>query len=223
MGHAHTWEIRRLGLLRYAEALALQEHCREEVAAGHPGFWLIVRHPPVVTAGRRSSALGDLDVSPAELQGRGIDFAQTTRGGLLTYHHPGQVVVYPILDLRRLRMAVREYVEYLAGIVCETVAGMGIGGRYRPEAPGVWVYNRGVSRKIASIGVNVNRGITLHGVALNVRPDARVAPFMRCCGMPAEAFASIEEELGRSVEPEEVEGLFVPVIECVDPRRVGRL
>lgn len=187
------WEVRDLGLVPYREALAVQLTCAREVAEGHPGYWLLLRHPPVVTAGRRQDVLKDLLVGEEDLRKLGIDLIRTSRGGRLTYHHPGQIIGYPILQLRRERLGVRRYVGLISDLLEEFLAALGIPATRVENHPGVWVVHEGMEKKVVSIGVHVRHGVTMHGFALNVFQDRRPFSFMRWCGMGAENITSLEE------------------------------
>ncbi|HEV8018654.1 MAG TPA: lipoyl(octanoyl) transferase LipB [Steroidobacteraceae bacterium] len=163
--------IRRLGLVEYEPTWrAMQRFTAERDAATRDEIWFL-EHRPVFTLGvsanrRHLLAPGDIPV------------VQIDRGGQVTYHGPGQLVVYPLLDLKRLRLGIREFVEALERAVIDLAAGSGIEAERRRGAPGVYV----AGRKLASVGVRVSRGASYHGLALNVALD--LAPFGRInpCG-----------------------------------------
>jgi len=142
---------------------------------------ITVEHDPVFTVGRRGSA-GNLLVSREMLRQQGIPILDVERGGDITYHGPGQLVAYPILDLREHGGDVRSYVWGLEEAILRTLAGFGVSGRRITGRPGVWVDDR----KIASIGIHVRRWITLHGVAINVDVDRAHFAMIRPCGMSVE-------------------------------------
>jgi lipoyl(octanoyl) transferase len=172
-------ELRELGRLGYAEAFALQRRLVERRKAGEiPDQLLMVEHPHVVTMGRNGRA-AHLLAGPEELARAGVEFHQTDRGGDVTYHGPGQVVCYPILDLREWRRDVVAYVRAIEQAVIDALAGFGIEARREPGATGVWT-GRG---KIAAIGVHISRWVTSHGVALNVDTDLSYFRYIVPCGL----------------------------------------
>ncbi len=156
---------------------------------------MVLEHEPVVTLGPRTDAAADLP-DRALLAARGIDVAETDRGGRATYHGPGQLVAYPIVDLTRLGRDLRAYVAALQQAVVETLASVGVEGSPREgqEFVGVWVGER----KIASIGVQVSGWIASHGLALNVtRACAEPFGLFTPCGLPGLEVTSVEQETGR--------------------------
>jgi lipoate-protein ligase B len=187
------------GLTPYAEALELQAHlaaARSQQAV--PDVVVLCEHEPVVTLGSATAA-GDVP-DAAALEARGVDVRPAERGGRATYHGPGQLVGYPILDLAGHGRDLREYVRRLEGALVGALADLGVeaGVREGQEFVGVWVEDR----KIASIGVHVRRWITTHGFALNVSCD--LAPFglFVPCGLEGVEVTSVERELGRPVSRE---------------------
>jgi len=195
---AAAYLYRLSGLTPYPVALQLQ---RDLAAARSqnaiPDTIVVLEHAPVVTLGPRTDVAAELP-DRAALAARGIDVVETDRGGRATYHGPGQVVVYPVLDLTRLGRDLRAYVAGLQAAVVDTLAALGVEAEPRQgrEFVGVWVRER----KIASVGVAVSGWITRHGVALNVAAAAE-QPFglFMPCGLPALAVTSVERETGRRV------------------------
>lgn len=172
-------ELRDLGRVGYAEAFALQRRLVERRKSGEiPDQLVMVEHPHVVTMGRNGRA-ANLLAGPEELARAGVEFHPTDRGGDVTYHGPGQVVCYPILDLREWKRDVVAYVRAIEQVVIEALAGFGIEARREPGATGVWT-ERG---KIAAIGVHISRWITSHGVALNVNTDLSYFRYIVPCGL----------------------------------------
>ena len=170
--------VRRLGRRSYADACALQERAAGEVAAGAPDRLLFVEHPPVVTLGRGTGP-DQLLVSPEALAARGIAVVETDRGGGATYHGPGQVVGYPIVDLRRRGLTVRRYLGALERAVRVVLVGEGMGAFLRPGLTGVWTD----AGKVAAIGISVRRGVARHGFALNVDTDLSGFETIVPCGL----------------------------------------
>ena len=181
--------LRDLGRLSYADALDIQLAVRDGVRDGdHPDTLLIVEHDPVLTLGQRGDRSGILD--PQLLERFGIDVVQTSRGGNVTYHGPGQVVVYPILSLNNFRTDLRWYVARLEGAVIALLHDHGIDA-HRDAQHGVYT-ERG---KIASVGVHVSRWVTMHGVALNVATDVEHWRMIEPCGQPGAVATSMAEHL----------------------------
>ena len=188
-----------LGLVPYREAWQLQRSLAGAVSQGAiPETVIFLEHPPVVTLGRRTED-GELHVP----EGAAVDVVETDRGGKSTYHGPGQLVCYPILDLRLHGKDVKKYVRDLEEALIRTLAPLGLEGTRFEGLTGVWLHPP--PRKIASIGVHISRWITTHGYALNV--DLDPAPFtdwITACGLEDAAFTTIARELNRPVAVEEV-------------------
>jgi len=165
---------------------------REQVAARRRGevddTLLLVEHPPVITVGVE----GDDGGAAAS----GLEVVRVERGGHATYHGPGQLVGYPIVDLERRARDVRRFVRDLEAVLVEALAGFGVAAGHLSGQPGVWV---GGERKIASIGIAVDHWVTFHGFALNVDPDLAAFSRFRPCGLDGRRMTSIARELGRPV------------------------
>jgi lipoyl(octanoyl) transferase len=193
-------QLLRLGIVPYGDALALQRQLAAAVQARTaPDTVILLEHPPVVTLGRRTDP-GELHLPP----NAPVEVFETNRGGKSTYHAPGQLVCYPILDLNRHGRDVKRYVRDLEEALIRTVAPLGIEGERIDGLTGVWLTRP--PRKLASIGVHVSRWVTTHGYALNV--DLDPAPFtewITACGLEDAMFTTIARELGRPVVREEVE------------------
>jgi lipoyl(octanoyl) transferase len=191
-----------LGVVPYREAWDLQRALAGAVSQGAiPDTVLFLEHPPVVTLGRRTDEQ-ELHVP----DGAEVDVVETDRGGKSTFHGPGQLVCYPILDLRRHGKDVKKYVRDLEEALIRTLAPLGLEATRIEGLTGVWL--QGPPRKIASIGVHISRWITTHGSALNV--DLDPAPFtewITACGLDDAAFTTIARELGREVTVDEVRPL----------------
>ncbi len=179
MGTGPSCEVRNIGLTRYAVALETQ---RESVELRKSGAicdqLLIVEHPHVVTMGRNGHQ-ENLLASPDLLERSGIEFFETDRGGDVTYHGPGQIVGYPILDLREWKRDVHAYVRAIEQVILDTLAGFGIEAGREAGVTGVWT-NQG---KIAAIGVHISRWVTSHGFALNVDTDLNYFRYIVPCGL----------------------------------------
>jgi lipoyl(octanoyl) transferase len=188
-----------LGLVEYREALDLQRAVAVRVADGSlPDTVLFLEHPPTITLGRRSEP-GELHVPP----GADVEIVEVDRGGKSTYHGPGQLVCYPILDLARHGQDVKKYCRDLEEALIRTLAAFTLDATRIEGLTGVWLESP--PRKIASIGIHLSKWISTHGYALNV--DLDPAPFTQwitACGLDGYAFTSMERELGRAVTVTEV-------------------
>jgi lipoyl(octanoyl) transferase len=183
-----------LGVVEYREALSLQERIREARQDGElPDVLLTLEHPPVYTRGRRSVA-GELPFGEDWYLERGIDIVDTGRGGKVTYHGPGQLVGYPIVGVDD----VVAYVRLLEDALVTALADEGVAARSRPHEghrfTGVWVGDR----KIASIGVHLSRGVSMHGFAVNVDNDLEPFSWIVPCGLDGVAMTSLVAETGRA-------------------------
>lgn len=194
----------RLGRLAYDAALALQRRLHALRVAGEiPDVLLTVEHDPVFTCGRRARA-ESFRVDAAGIEAAGIAVRRVERGGDVTYHGPGQLVVYPIFDLRAQGRDVKGHVATLEEAAIRTLAGWGLVATRRDGLPGVWTA-RG---KIASVGVYVRRWVSMHGLALNVAVDAAHFAMIDPCGLPIRA-VSIADEVAPAPSLGVVEGRFV--------------
>jgi lipoyl(octanoyl) transferase len=193
-----TIEIRRLGVVPYGEALALQRALVEERRANRVGdLLLLVEHPHVLTLGvRGDGGRGHILATDAALASRGIEVFETGRGGDITYHGPGQLVGYPIVDLRPDRQDVHRYVRDLEEVLIRTAADYGIEAGRVPGLTGVWVGRE----KLAAIGVRIARWVTSHGFALNVSTDLEQFNLIVPCGIADRGVTSLERLLGRPVD-----------------------
>jgi lipoyl(octanoyl) transferase len=175
---AGALRVRRYGRCSYADGLALQQRAARAVAAGGADELLFVEHAPVITLGRGTTP-DQLRATPGELAAAGIALHATDRGGGATYHGPGQIVGYPIVDLRRRGTGVRDYLRALEAALVTALRGAGVDARLRPGLTGVWA----PGGKLAAIGVAVRRGITRHGFALNVTTDLAAFERIFPCGL----------------------------------------
>ena len=179
-----------LGSIDYPAALALQRDLHHRVTKGDlPTLLLLLQHPHVYTLGRRGSE-NDILVSADTLQELDAEVYHTDRGGEATYHGPGQLVGYPILDLRAAGLGPLAYVRTLERVIISSLAELDIHATSDDRPTGVWVGDA----KIAAIGVRVSRGVTMHGFALNVNPDLSYFNHIVPCGMPDASVTSIAEQ-----------------------------
>ncbi len=188
------------GRTRYSDALRRQEAMVAQRLAGAIGDTLVfTEHEPVVTLGVRPGAAGHLIWDAAELAHRGIELVDTNRGGDITYHGPGQIVGYPIVDLSP-RRDLHAYLRFLEQVLIHALGSLGLAAGRQPGRTGIWLG----SRKIAAIGVAVRRWVAYHGFALNVNND--LGPFAGIvpCGIADGTVTSLRQELGRACDPAEV-------------------
>jgi len=195
--------------MRYAEALALQRSLVDGKKAGDATDYLVlVEHPPVVTLGRKAEE-GHLVVPREALAARGIDVADIERGGDVTYHGPGQLVGYPIVDIKQRGIALDKYLRLLEEALIETLLAFGVEGSRRKGLTGVWT----AQGKVAAIGVAVTRWITFHGFALNVNIDPAEFGVIVPCGLAGEKVTSMRAVLGRPVDMNEVKRVVADALE----------
>jgi lipoate-protein ligase B len=203
--------VRRLGQVGYHEAWALQ---RELVAARGaeeiPDTLVLLEHPPTITLGR-SGAAAHLLGSEAELEGRGVEFVRTDRGGDITFHGPGQIVGYAIVDLDSRDRDLHRYLRDLEAVVIGALSEFGIRAGRAAGLTGVWVGDA----KVAAIGIRVSRWVTHHGFALNVDTDLSYFDLIVPCGLADRRVTSMEALLGRSVGREAVETALGRAFEAV--------
>ena len=210
-------DVRRLGRVDYDAALALQQELVEQRRAGRIGdTLLLLEHPPVITLGVRTRGKpSNVIASADELQAAGVQVVDTGRGGDVTYHGPGQLIGYPILDLRPDRCDVHQYVRDLEEALIRAAARFGVEGRRVTGLTGVWVGPAGREEKLAAIGVRISRWITSHGFALNVSTDLGNFGLIVPCGIADRGVTSLDRLLGRSLPMPEVEDAVVQAMAAV--------
>jgi lipoyl(octanoyl) transferase len=188
--------VRNIGRIDYADAVRLQDELVERrIRREIPDTLLLLEHPPVITLGRRAT-LQDVYLSEVELRRRGIQLEHATRGGLVTYHGPGQLVGYPIVKLRDRGLTVPCYVRALELAIIDALEGIGVDARIDEGRVGVWT-SRG---KIAAIGVAQRHGVSLHGFAVNLQPDLSHFELINPCGISDLGVTSAQAILGHPVD-----------------------
>jgi lipoyl(octanoyl) transferase len=204
--------VRRLGVVAYAAAWELQrELAAQRAAEAIPDTLLLLEHPPTYTIGR-SGGHDHLLVAPAELSARGATLVEVDRGGDITYHGPGQLVGYPILQIKNHGRDLHRYLRMLEQVIIDTLASYDLAGRRFPGYTGVWVGDE----KIAAIGIRVNaRGVTSHGFALNVTTDLADFAAIVPCGISGYGVTSLERLLPSAPALDEVGGRIVAAFEQV--------
>jgi lipoyl(octanoyl) transferase len=202
-------EVRRLGLVRYDDALAMQRALVEERRADRvPDLLLLLEHPPVITLGvKGDGGRANVVATDDRLAELGIEIQETGRGGDVTYHGPGQIIGYPILDLRPDRCDVHRYVRDLEDVMIRVCARYGVAAGQIKGLTGTWAG----AEKIGAIGVRISRWITSHGFAFNVSTDLDHFRLIVPCGISDRGVTSLEKVTGRPVRIDEVEDA---VIEC---------
>jgi lipoyl(octanoyl) transferase len=204
---SRSFEVRRLGLVPYAEALELQKQFVEQRKAGAiPDQLLLLQHPHVITLGVKTrSARANVLATPEGLADSGVELYETGRGGDVTYHGPGQLVGYPILDLKPDRCDVHRYVRDLEEVMIRAAASFGVTTARVNGLTGIWVGDE----KLGAIGVRISRWITSHGFAFNVSTDLSKFGLIVPCGIAGKGVTSLDRLVGRQVEMVEVEDAVV--------------
>jgi lipoyl(octanoyl) transferase len=232
--------VRDLGRMAYGPALELQRQVQQEVIAaretdGRMELLLVEHDPPVITVSRRPGARTHLIATEAMLSKAGVEVAETDRGGDITYHGPGQLVAYPIIDLNRFGFRINTYMRFLEQVVIDTLREFGVEGKRDESATGVWV-KPGASRaidvhalhcvgvgetnsilasKICALGVRVSRWVSMHGLALNVTTDLDHFNLIVPCGLAGRGVTSLQRELGeRCPSMDDVKCVMIDRFQC---------
>ena len=189
-------EITDCGTKDYQSMLSLQENAFENLLAGSgKDTVFIVEHPPVITLGARQSAnklLRDTDT----IKQSGIEIFQIRRGGGATAHNPGQIVIYPIINLKKNNLGVSDFVHLLEKIGIESLAELGVNCQTKKGLPGLWIGDK----KIASIGVQIKKWITFHGMAVNINNDLSIFDLIVPCGLENVKMTNAEKEIGKKID-----------------------
>ena len=177
---------------------------RNETNKPTPNYFLWVEHPPVITLGK-SGAIDHLLLNEEQLQERGIEYFKTNRGGDITFHGPGQVVGYPILDLENFFTDIHKYLRLLEEMVILTLKDFGLEGTRSPGETGVWLdVGTPFARKICALGVKASRWVTMHGFAFNVNTDLAYFDYIVPCGIQGKGVTSLKAELKKEISLKEV-------------------
>ena len=186
-----------LGNMAYRPAWERQLAAHEQVLAGGEERVLLVEHAPVITFGRRPGVARNLLASDAELAKLGVEVIESDRGGDITFHGPGQLVAYPIIRLIDHALSVSGYVHRLEDVVISALTTLGVQGVTKdPAAPGIWIPRGDQLAKVCAIGVRIRRGVTMHGIALNVTTDLRYFDLIVPCGLVGRGVTSLKQLLG---------------------------
>lgn len=195
-----SWSL--LGRISYSDCLDIQNRLQNDIVSGKDcsyGHILMLEHEPVITVGKFGSNQ-NLLASQKVLKERGIELFETNRGGDFTYHGPGQLVCYPVLNLKELGLGVKKYVNLLEEVIIQSLSSLEIDAGRRDKYPGVWVDNS----KIAFIGIYVKKHITMHGFSLNITKQDDAFSHIVPCGITDLQITSISEILKREVELKEI-------------------
>ena len=194
-----------LGLIDYPEAWALQQKLVAARVANHidHDILLFLEHPAVFTLGRRGG-LENLLVSESYLKDSGIPVIQVERGGVITYHGPGQIVVYPIMNLHRRRIGVKDFVAAMEEAMLQTAGNWNIAAGRNSINSGIWVGRQ----KMGSIGIALRKGVSFHGLALNVNLDLTPFSWIQPCGLQGVSMTSMRQELGQEMQMDEVRNVL---------------
>lgn len=215
----HTLEYINLGIKNYQEAWDYQEELLEAVVeakkihktdenATIPGYLILCEHPHVYTLGKSGDS-NNLLIQESFLKSINATYYKINRGGDITYHGPGQLVGYPIIDLESFKLGVKEYVHLLEEVIIKTLGHYQISATRLEGATGVWLdVSTPKVRKICAIGVRISRYVTMHGFALNVNTDLKYFSYINPCGFQDKGVTSMQKELGREIEMEEIKTQF---------------
>lgn len=192
------WRIQKLNKIDYQKAYEYQLSLAEKKQAGYTeNYFLLAEHPPVFTRGKGSKETNILD--------KAIPVIMTNRGGDLTYHEPGQLVGYIILDLKAEKLTVKAYLQKIEKLIINTLAKIGIEAQEHPDLVGVWVKDK----KIASIGIGIKKGITMHGFALNINNSMEGFSRINPCGLSADIMTSVKKLKKEEISPELIQNLMI--------------
>jgi lipoate-protein ligase B len=196
---SRDWLLLEFQSLDYPSGLELQRSLVDRRKSGEldRDVLLLLEHPPVFTLGR-SGSLDNLLMSPEALRERSIEVARVERGGDITYHGPGQLIAYPVIDLRKARMSMTDLVTSLEEVMMSTAADFGVQADRSRTGRGVWVG----PRKLGSLGLALRRGITFHGLALNVNLDLTPFSWINPCGLSGVTMTSLALETGSPIHPD---------------------
>lgn len=218
-GGPRTLQVRRLGIVRYSDALELQKTLVDRRRAGEiPDQLLLLQHPPVITLGVKTrNSRANVLATPEALVAAGVELHETGRGGDVTYHGPGQLVGYPIVDLKPDRCDVHQYVRDIEEVMIRMAARFGVTARRIDGLTGIWVDGA----KLGAIGVRIARWVTSHGFAFNVTTDLAHFGLIVPCGITDKGVTSLERLLGRTIPMREVEDAAVEAFTDVFERQLS--
>jgi lipoyl(octanoyl) transferase len=193
--------VQDLGLMPYRDAWRRQEQVHADVLDGAEEHLLLVEHPPVITFGRRPGVSKNIIAPDQELARLNVEVVESDRGGDVTFHGPGQLVAYPILRLIDHKLSVGTYVHRLEDAVVAALKQWSLPATKDPAAVGIWVEHAGVKKKICALGVRIRRGVSMHGIALNVTTDLSYFNLIIPCGLVGKPVTSLAEVMGNTCPP----------------------
>ncbi len=202
--YKQVWDYQE-SLLQDNVRIKTEARLADNPAPATSNYFFFVEHPPVYTIGK-SGHMENVLIDEAGMKEKGISFFKTNRGGDITFHGPGQIVGYPILDLEKFYTDIGKYMRSLEEVIIRVMATYGLEGDRSPGETGVWLQPgvKGQERKICAIGVRCSRWVTMHGFAFNVNTDLDYFGNIVPCGIPDKQVTSLEKELGRALPVEEV-------------------
>lgn len=200
-------DVYRFGTLVYSEALSLQKELHAQIISGErSSSLLLLEHAPVITLGKHANT-DDVLVSMEHLDQAGIALEKVDRGGEATAHEPGQLIIYPLLDLKLFNLGAKAFVNKLEDVIIELLADYSISGHRDEHFPGVWV---GLE-KVCSVGIRISRGVSYHGMALNVSNSLDTFTKIIPCGIQDRGLSTVSRLLGRKVSVSEVADHFIKI------------
>ena len=204
-GYEETWKLQEDIFKRLVDSKLKKNSAGSQDDADSRGTLIFVEHPHVYTLGRSGSE-NNLLIDLIQLQAKEASFVKTDRGGDITYHGPGQIVGYPIFDLERIGIGLKDYIFYLEQAIINTLQEFRLTGSRLDGATGVWLDpdKKGKARKICAIGVKASRYVTMHGFAFNVNTDLNYFNYINPCGFTDKGVTSLEKELGEKQDFESV-------------------
>ncbi len=204
-----NFNIQDLGIIDYRRAIEIQlDLLAKRQASAICDTVLLLEHPPVITFGARRNE-NRLTADESVIKSRGIDIIEISRGGAATAHNPGQLVIYPIIDLKRRNIGVNEFVRKLEQLGMDLLAEMGVKTQRKKGRPGIWAGER----KIASIGVQIKKWVSFHGMAINICNDIAIFDMIVPCGLDGVQMTSVQIETGRASAVEDAKRIIIPLIE----------
>jgi lipoyl(octanoyl) transferase len=215
-----TLDIRIIGLTKYIDALNLQKELhKQRLNNDVPNTIILTEHYPVITFGARAGN-NKLVSEPQQLEKQNIDLVETRRGGGITAHNPGQIVIYPIIELASLNLSINQYVRTLEQIGIELLAKLNVKAERNTGFPGLWIkneyvtenQNNKVTKKIASIGVRAAKLVTTHGIAVNISNDLTIFDNIVPCGIENISITSVLKETGKKHSIESLPKLLIPIL-----------
>lgn len=221
--YKQAWDFQEIIFKNTIDLKLLNRDLPENEQVETPNHLIVCEHPHVYTLGK-SGKRENLLISEEELNQRNAQYYEINRGGDITYHGPGQLVVYPILDLDNFFTDIHKYLRYLEEAVIQTLAEFGIQGERYEGFTGVWInVNSSNPRKICAMGVRASRWVTMHGLALNVNPDIHYFSHIVPCGIADKAVTSMQRETSQPLDIKQVESILLEKLEEIFGMQIAKL